>query len=158
MGGVVIAIDPGEDTGWSKWIDGALVRCGLSHPKEYAELPFLMGLSAEVPTLVIELPQDYTSNRATDPNNLISLGYKVGLIAGIFGAYYHLQGGKLNPRLVWPAEWKGQVPKAIHHDRNLPKLRPAEKTVLLAALDNVPKSKRHDVKDAVCLGLWSLKR
>lgn len=157
MGGL-IAIDPGEDTGWSLWYEGTLAGCGLIHPKDYPELPFRIGMPAEVPDLVIELPQDYAGNRGTDPNNLISLGYKVGLITGIFGAYYHLMGLKLNPKLVWPAEWKGQVPKAIHHDRNLPKLRPEEKTLLQDVLSKVPRGKRHDVKDAVCLGLWRLRR
>lgn len=156
--GVDVTIDPGEDTGWAKWLDGKLVLCGLVHPRDYPELPFTMGLSSEPPTLTIELPQDYSNNRQTDPNNLIALGCKVGVIVGTFGAYYHLQGKKPTLQLVWPSEWKGQVPKNIHHDRHLPKLSPAEKTILLAALSNTPKGKWHDIKDAVCLGLWKLKR
>lgn len=156
--GSLITIDPGDDTGWSKWEEGRLVTCGLCHPVDYPELPFTMGLPSDPPDLVIELPQDYGANRAVDPNKLISIGYKVGAVYGVFAAYYHLLGKTLTRELVHPNEWKGQVPKNIHHDRNLPKLSPAEKTVLLACLDKVPKGKRHDVKDAVCLGLWRLHR
>lgn len=158
MGRITIAIDPGEDTGWSKWDDGSLVGAGLCQPFEYPELPFVIGLPEEPPDLIIENPEDYGSSRITDPNKLITLGRKVGELGGIYRAYYHLKGRQFVYVTVWPKKWKGQVPKEIHHDRHLPKLRQEEKSVLSAAFAQITNSKRHNVKDAICLGLWRLKR
>lgn len=156
MGRVTLAIDPGEDTGWSKWVDARLMTCGLVHPDKYPLLPYMVGLPID--DLVVELPQDYGSNRAVDPNNLISLGYKVGAIVGVFAGLHYLLEHVFTQKLVHPNEWKGQVPKPIHHDRHLSKLDAREKTVLQAVLKGVPKGKRHDVKDSVCLGLWRVGR
>lgn len=153
MGRVTVAIDPGDDTGWSKWQDRILVKCGLTHPDDYAELPFLIGMPFD--DLVIELPLDY---RKVDPNNLISLGVKVGEVIGVVRAYHHLMGLKLTVKKVETPEWKGSVPKPIHHAQHLPKLNPGEQSVLQEALKGVPKGKHHDVKDSVCLGLWRVKR
>ncbi len=158
MGGVIVAIDPGDDTGWSRYDNRRLTSCGLVHPEQYPELPFIVGLLLEPFDLVIELPKDYSGNRQVDPNKLISLGRKVGIITGVFQAYYYLQDIQIKPALFWPHEWKGQIPKNIHHDREIPKLDPEEKTVLQKTLALVPAGKRHDVKDAVCLGLWRAKR
>lgn len=151
-----MSVDPGNDTGWAAWESSRLARCGLCHVPDYPELPFLTGLPID--DLVIELPQYYGSNSQVDPNNLISLGYKVGAVIGVFVAYHSLLGRKFTHAAIHSNEWKGQVPKNIHHDRELSKLDAGEKTVLQAALGKVPKGKRHDVKDAVCLGLWWLKR
>lgn len=156
MGRVTVAIDPGDDTGWSKWVDRRLTMCGVTHVHDYPELPFTIGLPID--DLVIELPQDYQGNRKVDPNNLIALGYKVGAMFGVFTAYHHLMGREFTYKAVHPVTWKGQVPKAIHHDQNLPKLDAAEQSVLRAALEITPKGKRHDLKDAVCLGLWRINR
>lgn len=48
-----------------------------------------------------------------------------------------------------PVQWKGNVPKTIHHDRMKKHLRPIE-------LKLVPKD--HNVLDAVALGLFALGR
>lgn len=156
MGGVTVAIDPGNDTGWSKWVDRRLVACGLCHVPDYPELPFTIGLPID--DLIVEIPQDYGPNRTVDPNDLISLGYKVGALIGVFVAYHNLLDRKFTHAVIRPNQWKGQVPKNIHHDRTLPALDAREKTVLQTVLETVPKGKRHDVKDAVCLGLWRVKR
>jgi hypothetical protein len=154
--GRLVSIDPGNDTGWSVWDDARLTSCGLCHVRDYPALPFLIGLPID--DLVVELPKDYGGNRAVDPNNLISLGYKVGAIIATFCAYHHLMDHEFVHEAVHPTSWKGQVPKHIHHDRHLPKLDAAEKSILLSVLERTPKGKRHDVKDAVCLGLWRIGR
>jgi hypothetical protein len=156
--GRLITFDSGADTGWSNWEAGRLVSCGLTHPRDYPEVPYLIGLAWDGLDLVVENPQDYGSNRQVDPNNLITLGNRAGQIVGVYRALYALMGKPLTWELVLPAKWKGQVPKPIHHDRHLPKLDAREKTVLQAALKGVAKGKHHDVKDAVCLGLWRLHR
>jgi len=154
--GRLVSIDPGHDTGWASWDSARLVGCGLCHVKDYPELPFRAGLPID--DLIVEVPQDYSSNRQVDPNDLISLGYKVGAIVGVFTAYHHLMSRTFTCARVFPREWKGQLPKNICHDRHLPKLDAREKRVLQTALAEVPNGKRHDVKDAVCLGLWRIKR
>lgn len=159
MDRIAIYIDPGDDTGWSRWDLRELTACGLAHyPKDYPELPHIIGLPDEGLDLYIELPQDYGSNRQTDPNKLIVLGVKVGDILGAYRQIYHLLKKPLSYNLVWPQSWKGQVPKPIHHDRHLPKLTPREKMILQAALERCPKGQRHNIKDAVVFGLWGSKR
>jgi len=159
LGRVTIAIDGGEDTGWSKWLDRRLVACGLCHPDDYPELPFIIGLPPEGLDLIIELPEDYGSNRGkVDPNSLIFLATKCGEIRGVYRAYYHLLEKPFIADFVLPKRWKGQVPKNIHHDRHLPRLDAVEKTVLQESLSRVAKGKRHNIKDGVCLGMWRVKR
>ncbi len=155
---IKIMIDPGDDTGWSKWEDRQLVSCGLCHPEDYPELPFVIGLPKESINLTIENPEVYSGNRQVDPNNLVTLGRKVGELLGVYRAYYHLLGIPLSYDIVLPKQWKGQVPKEIHHDRELPKLDGTEKRVLLSAMRSVSEGKRHNIKDAVCLGIWRHKR
>lgn len=155
---VTVAIDPGDDTGWSKWLDRRLVACGLTHPDAYPELPFTIGLPTDGLDLVVENPEAYSGDRKVDPNKLITLGRKVGELIGVYRAYYHLLGKPFTWEIVLPKRWKGQVPKPIHHDRHLPTLDAAEQRVLLASLETVPNGMRHDVKDSVCLGLWRVKR
>jgi hypothetical protein len=158
LGSITIAIDPGDDTGWSKWIDRRLVACGLCQPFEYTELPFVIGMPLTLPDLVIEEPADYGRNRKTDPNKLLVLQRKVGILFGVFAAYYHLLGYRLDPQLVKPYGWKGQLPKEICHDRELPKLDSGEQMILQEAFKTITKSKQHNTKDAVCFGLWRVKR
>ena len=61
-------------------------------------------------------------------------------------------------RFVSPAAWKGQVPKKIHHPRILRSLSEVEREIVLDVLDLLPASTRHNVLDAVGIGLWALKR
>lgn len=50
-----------------------------------------------------------------------------------------------------PGEWKGHVPKGIHHRRVNRSLRPAELAIM-------PASAEHDAWDAVGIGLFALAR
>jgi hypothetical protein len=60
--------------------------------------------------VVIEKPQIYQGHlQKGDPNDLIDLAVLVGAIIG------HVSATKI--LLPLPAEWKGQVPKDIHHRR-----------------------------------------
>lgn len=58
--------------------------------------------------------------------------------------------------LVLPRTWKKQVDKRVHNARVLDRLSAAE-LALLTAL-RLPESKRHNVIDAIGLGLWALGR
>ncbi len=60
--------------------------------------------------IVIEFPQHYGVRGRANPNNLMLLAAVSGAAAGA---------GYSDVTLTRPGEWKGQVPKAIHHRRIL---------------------------------------
>ncbi len=99
--------------------------------------------------LVIELPQVYQHGRSKgDPNDLIRVAFYAGAVAGALGYFGGLLTGKL--LTPTPGDWKGQVPKAIHHER----IRRVLSTKELGLVSRVD----HNVMDAVGLGLWALGR
>ncbi len=133
---MLVAIDPGADTGWAAFDDGHLVQVGLG-------IPHLGG------DVIIELPQIYTRSKA-DPNDLITLAVKVGQLK----ADAERAGCKVY--LVHPHTWKGNAPKAVMGKRIVSRLDDAELEVL--ARVKCAASKRHNVVDAVGIALWRLGR
>ncbi len=129
----MISIDPGKHTGWAWFLDEKLIACGLGRPEVRGEVP-LDDLA------VIERPTIYPRS-PVPPNDIIELAITAGRIAAGF------------ERVEWvlPRRWKGTIPKAIMGERILAKLTPAE-------LARIPSGARHDVIDAIGLGLWYLKR
>lgn len=141
------------------FVDGALIHAAYARNPEKVErgpvawVRMAEAVRTEVEPvdvdLVIEVPQVYVAGRSKgDPDDLLEL-------AGVDGAITTL----LRPGKIAgfkPREWKGQVPKEIHHARVLRKLNEAETAVLERA--NVPPSLRHNVVDAVALGVWFLRR
>lgn len=157
----LVAIDPGlRGTGVAVFEDGLLVEAAyprnpeliLRGPAAWLAMAraVLDSLTHPLPCdLVIEVPQVYVAGRGKgDPDDLLEL-------AGVDGAITALL-GPTTTRSPKPREWKGQVPKEIHHARALRKLSPPETVVLEQT--KVPPSLRHNVLDAVALGLWALKR
>lgn len=72
-----------------------------------------------------------------------------------------LLAGRINPRelrFVTPHEWKGTTPKEICEARALAKLREKERQLLWAYLADVPPSLRHNLWDALGIGLFALGR
>jgi hypothetical protein len=141
---MLLTIDPGTDTGWALWgpsgleLNG-LMGCGLSDKK----FPLYSGTAV----VWIERPVVYPRSKVP-PNDLIQLALTAGQISG----WYEARGCKTC--YVQPADWKGQVPKAIHHRRIRAELSPAERKLLDDALATLAPSKRHNVLDAVGIGLW----
>jgi len=136
----LLAIDPGDATGWAHFKGYQLTSCGLLTSDSYSVLPVCQNV-------IVEEPQVYRFGQA-DPNRLLILSEKVGRILQLFP-----HANKVKPRV-----WKGQMPKEICHARFLPKLGPLERVVLADSLEGVAKGLRHNVKDAVCMGLWRLRR
>lgn len=136
----LLAIDPGDATGWAHFRGYQLSACGLTPPDTYSTLPACQ-------YVIVEEPQVYRFGRA-DPNSLLILSEKVGRIMQLYP----------HAKKVKPRTWKGTMPKEICHARFLPKLGPLEKKVLDDALEGVARGLRHNVRDAVCMGLWELKR
>lgn len=146
----IVAIDPGIDTGWATFERRAgdafvLVDCGLGDPREVYE-----GYHNLV-NIVIEKPQVYRAAQSKgDPNDLITLAIRVGE----YKEFFQHRADRVD--LVTPAVWKGQVPKPVHHRRIDSKLTTEERMVV--GMAKVSEAKKHNVWDAVGLGLFYLGR
>jgi hypothetical protein len=141
----IVAIDPGLNCTGIAWLgdDGRICVASI-RPKGKAKSlgqrvsdimsvivngPKTEGLSLNPTVLIIEKPQVYAGRlQKGDPNDLIDLAVLVGYLLGNLLPSCTL--------LPLPREWKGQVPKEIHHRRILkkhPYLKKASKDALDAA-------------------------
>jgi hypothetical protein len=142
----VIAIDPGKNAGIAFFKDGFLYSADLHNGLDdyrVAVAPFQFG------HVVCEIPQVYRGSRVST-QSLTTLAFRAGYLVGLMRPSKQY--------LVKPSQWKGQIPKDIHHEQILRQLDVGELLVLDERLQNIPKSKRHNVYDAVGLGLWYLQR
>lgn len=149
--GYILAIDPGNDTGWAFFLNGQLFGCGLAKPDA---LPILAGMpSTSWGKLVIERPEVYPDERNNyqKVNNLITLAVKVGYAS----SFYEQRGATVTH--VLPKVWKKQVPKDVHEGRIKNSLTLYEKGLAEVRLSYVAESKRHNVWDAIGLGIWFAK-
>lgn len=135
---ILAAIDPGANTGAAFFGNGVLYAAEL-HTKPVAHLYL-------VNQLVIEIPKFSDQTKGKDPQDLITLAVNAGQWIQVLRAP--------DVRRVFPSQWKGNVPKAIHNERVLAKLTPAE----LAVIPKLPATKLHNVIDAIGLGLFALGR
>lgn len=136
---IVVAIDPGKHaSGIAKFIDGVLKSVAYADDAEtYAD------------EVVVEIPQVYPKSEG-DPNDLIEVAFAAGrLVNQVVGPAELIK--------VKPAQWKGQVPKKIHHARAKAALSEWERTIVDRHSTTV-ESKKHNIWDAVALGLWHLGR
>lgn len=138
--GIVVAIDPGTNYGWSTWLDGRLHASGRGQWRKQVTV-WLPGLYADL--VVVEYPTFYPGDRPGQANSLIRLAY----IAGQLSAQIPLKQPSGHVETVRPAQWKGSVPKKIHHER----IRKA----MAAAGMPVPTGASSDQLDAIGLGLWA---
>ena len=100
--------------------------------------------------LVIEFPQIYPPRvQKGDPNDLLSLAMVVGFVVQTLHKTPHIE-------LVSPKRWKGSVPKMVHNDRIKDRLAEDERSLITQS--KVPTGKRHNLIDAVGIGLWRLGR
>ena len=138
----VLAIDPGVHAhAWALFGQG-LLDCGYGDR-----------FPRDVDRLVIEMPRIYPRSRSKgDPNDLVALAYAAGMVVGNLG---------VKTQIVEPRTWKGTVPKEkrwdlyIIHKRIGLSLTPTESSIYLKALEQVAPSKRHNITDAVGIGLWA---
>jgi hypothetical protein len=99
--------------------------------------------------LAIEIPRVYTQNKLIgDPNDLVAVAFMAGLFAGFMGH-------SVLVCTYYPHQWKGQVPKSIMTMRIEDSLSDDEHKRV-----ELPKAKsyRHNVWDAVGIGLYHLRR
>jgi hypothetical protein len=156
---LLLSVDPGlRGCGCALWAGARLTRAGYvtSGSKDKRSSAWL-AMSHAVrdwvggtwpDALAVELPQVYRESLLKgDPNDLVDLACVVGGLCEIFS------GAK--QRVYLPKEWKGHVPKEIHHARAKKRLDAAE----LAGVE-LPSQKglAHNVWDGVALGLTDLGR
>ena len=145
----LIAVDPGKQTGIAVFKNRKLATCVLLDCSDHHLLHgqhwyFWVGAC-----VVCEIPQSYRGS-AVSPQSLMTLAFDAGYVVG-----------SLRPKevvLVKPREWKGQTPKKIDHERTRRLLSNAERFVLEKGLRDMRPSYRHNVMDAVGIGLWKLRR
>lgn len=144
--GRLVALDPGDATGWAFFEEGLLVAAGCSKPDDICDDVPRGALRADI--VVIELPQNWPGK--TPITSIITLAVRVGT----FKERWERYGASVE--LVWPTTWKGSVPKKIHNDRVLEALSAAERKLL----PKRPRAKDfdHNMLDAVGIGLWKLGR
>jgi len=111
----ILAIDPGlRACGIATMIDGQITTRTV-RPQAEALPDRIREICGQIPPggwglFVIERPQVYRGRRQKgDPNDLISLAMLVGALI-VRVSYRKLL-------LPMPAQWKGSVPKEIHHRR-----------------------------------------
>ncbi len=129
---ILYAHDPGARQGWAAFRAGALAWAGTSWPRA-----FVPGA-----TVVVEIPESRGGRTRATTDDLIKLALRAGEASGFARAALCIV------VQVKPSEWKGSVPKAIHHKRILAQLDDAERAIVAGATK--------DVLDAVGLGIWYL--
>jgi hypothetical protein len=158
-------VDPGAATGYAVFVDGLLHHCGLAvattpprtdplkSAREIAELVQL-GYDARGiwprSHLIIEWPQVYTRG-SNDRNDLLPLCAIAGAVAQRLALF-------ASQRHVLPRTWQGQMTKDVCHARIKSRLDKYELTVVDAACQGHAPGKRHNILDAVGIGLYSVGR
>lgn len=96
-------------------------------------------------TLLIECPQIYdVRSRKGDQSDLIDLAMTVGRWT------QECVSSRIQVGVIKPFDWKGSMPKDVHHKRILAALS-NEEFAMLGRTD-------HNVRDAIGLGLWFCQR
>jgi hypothetical protein len=155
----LVSLDPGlRGCGVAWWhANGSLAHVAyLRNPVKKGDGPaawmgYTKGVyhTLQVEHFISEVPQVYRAGASKgDPDDLIQLAGVVGVFACLFHATTYTG--------VKPREWKGQVPKDVHHARLVKTLTPEELAMVEAS---APPSLRHNVLDAVGIGrYWFTKR
>jgi len=158
-----ITIDPGaHDIGVALWRGTELINATLirDEGRPVGELAHAVGIWANsaaawagvsIETVVVERPQVYHQNKLVgDPNDLIT----IALAAGHCAQAILRHAPRAAVHYLRPAQWKGQLPKAVSVQRTKETITDDERErVALPA-----PSLRHNVWDAVGIGLYWHKR
>jgi hypothetical protein len=134
----LVSIDPGANSGVAYWELCILQAANLVTQDLFAQESRMIAVCE---TVVCEIPVVYPG-KTKNPNDLITLAYRAGCLAG--------------PKaiLVQPVSWKYQLPDDILYKR----IRAALTSTELQRIPDLPESKLHNVLDAIGIGLHYLKR
>ena len=157
----LVAIDPGVKTvGWAFFMDNVLVDCNITRSKNGLMHEHADDYNKKFPPRddivashgIIEVPQIYQQRLWKGrQEDLVNVIYMAGSIAGVIYQLSHVE-----LRTVKPHEWKKNVKKDIHNKRIISRLNTEELDIFNAC--DAPKSLRHNVIDAIGVGLYALKR
>jgi hypothetical protein len=151
----LLAIDPGQHTGWAVFTDGMLLRAGTVHAPGIGTLTakagaILRDLRATIPGAVwegsgvelvaVEEMRYYPGRAQSTPNDLLEVQAMAGVCTALGQAF----------RFVPAREWKGSVPKSISDTRTAARLTPAEQAIFTRLDDHG--------RDAVGIGVYILGR
>ncbi len=149
----ILSVDPGlVCCGWAFWCDGQMTSSGITRTKETdlgrRVLDHAAILDKMYPdVLVIEKPEVYAQRFLKgDPEDLIHIAIVVGAIVHAAKTF--------EIRMPLPKTWKGQISKEISAARTLKKLSEEEKQ----RMGKVIPSLKHNMMDAIGIGLWALGR
>lgn len=154
----MITIDPGIKTGWARFDDELaddgvpvkLVSCGLwdldgaGYVGHVERAPVTYDAHTVIEDQVI-----YPKSKVR-PNDIVKLAQTAGRIAERRG-WHHCE-------WVEPRKWKGTLDKDAMHVRIVRALDEDERRVYFAAADAVAESYRHNIADAIGIGLHKLGR
>lgn len=144
-----VTIDPGLQTGWSIWAAYELVACGLGDPRKHRCHVVTSG-NPDADTIGeawVESQVIYPRSKV-DPNDIVKLAQDAGRWAGRYDAC------AVDVHFVEPSTWKGQQPKETHHPKIWAALTADEQEVVGLSLKGIAPKKRHNVMDAIGIGLW----
>lgn len=141
-GGVktLLSIDPGKVCSYAVFVDGVLRDCAYRDPDA----------TWDPDVVVVEIPQVYQQRKQKgNPNDLVQLAFTAGL------ALRHISYvNEPSLETIRPRAWKGTRPKHVCNKITLNALTEEEK----ARIPDLPKTKLHNVLDAIGIGLWRLGR
>ncbi|MCL2724841.1 MAG: hypothetical protein FWD69_10440 [Polyangiaceae bacterium] len=147
---VLLTIDPGANSGWAVFDEGRLADCGMVCSPRTEPLPLPTMLRFE--RVVIEHPMIYPHGRTRNPNDVL----KVAIIAGEWAGFYCHSGAEVS--YVMPRAWKGTVDPDVCNARAHAALDAGERAIYDEAVKGIAEGKRHNVLDAIGIGLFMLKR
>lgn len=149
---LVRSIDPGSrDLGWALWRFGELTRCGLARTQRTALEGRCLEFSAQLPDAhrtVVEVMEWRPEDVRSRPNDLLDVQ--------AVGCY--LAGETDKASFLRARDWKGSIPKNVHHARIWDCLLPAEMEIATVALATAPKKNRKEILDAIGIGLAFARR
>lgn len=152
----VLSIDPGRKMGWAAWYSRSLVGCGVATTKKKdigeaaKELADLIPQRPQI-TIVEEMVHYPGKSRTQGTqealaNDLIQVTAFGALVAGLIGSEV--------VRYIPAQKWKGTRPTEGVVDRAVEKaLASEELEVYHKSLGELPKGIRHNLVDAVGIGL-----
>lgn len=153
---MIIAVDPGlDECGLAAVNNGSLIWAALARrgtrdmaSKAYNVVDLMlvnMKFGGRV-DLALEKPQIYTDrHRKGSQEPLIDLAILLGRITGLMDGIWDY-----TSTYYMPAQWKGQVPKHVHHARLTQMLEDTHFS-WRDRVDWPPKSLQHNVYDAIGL-------
>lgn len=142
--------DTGEKTGWAQGLNGRLTDCALIIVHDDRPMSGLPGSTGG--RVVIEKPVHRRKGKTVDPNDMITLGIKVGRLKET----YLVLGNTVE--VIPVTLWKGGTPKDIQNRRDAAKLTAEESRLVSKVMGGIADGYRNNVWDAIGIFLWAVGR